>query len=223
MFWSLCYVVLGRLLQLAALRFRSEKFKELEIMVLRHKLAVLGRQAGRPELKPADQVFLWVKTQVASRGTTICRQNADCETPHGPPPGWMNWKTSGIGSARLRVDVAPMHARIQVRGRSAVVDGVRPWVIAPDVSQIEFKLANSPPRPYSSSPGRCRAIRGTAPGRRHPPERRPAPQARHARRARARGAADQARPHSQPNSDIAGSLPSRTSIKASAVPPGVLT
>jgi hypothetical protein len=88
LFRSLCYVVLGRLLQLAALRFRSEKFKELEIMVLRHKLSVLGRQAGRPELKPADQVFLWVKTQVASRGTTICRQNADLEAPtdHAAPP-----------------------------------------------------------------------------------------------------------------------------------------
>jgi hypothetical protein len=85
LFRSLCYVVLGRLLQLAALRFRSEKFKELEIMVLRHKLAVLGRQAGRPELKPADQVFLWVKTQVASRGTTICRQNADLEAPQITP------------------------------------------------------------------------------------------------------------------------------------------
>jgi len=32
LFWSFCYVVLGRLLQLAALRFRSEEFKELEIV-----------------------------------------------------------------------------------------------------------------------------------------------------------------------------------------------
>jgi hypothetical protein len=30
-------------------------------MVLRHKLAMLRRQAGQPELKPADQVFLWSK------------------------------------------------------------------------------------------------------------------------------------------------------------------
>jgi putative transposase len=50
LFWSLCYLMLRRALQLAALRFRSEEFKELEIVVLRHQLAVLRRQAGRPEL-----------------------------------------------------------------------------------------------------------------------------------------------------------------------------
>jgi len=50
--------VLGRLLQLAGFCFRSEEFKELEIVVLRHELAVLRRQAGRPELKLADRAFL---------------------------------------------------------------------------------------------------------------------------------------------------------------------
>ncbi len=58
MFWSLCYLVLRRLLQLAALRFRSDEFKELEIVVLRHELVVLRRQRDRPELNPADRVFL---------------------------------------------------------------------------------------------------------------------------------------------------------------------
>ncbi len=52
MVWSLCYLVLRRVLQLAALRFRSEEFKELEIVVLRHELAVLRRQVARPELRP---------------------------------------------------------------------------------------------------------------------------------------------------------------------------
>ena len=56
MFWSLC--VLRRVLQLAAPRFRSEEFKELEIVVLRHELAVLRRQVGGPKLRPADRVFL---------------------------------------------------------------------------------------------------------------------------------------------------------------------
>jgi hypothetical protein len=68
-FWSFCYVVLGRLLQLAALRFRSEEFKELEIVVLRHELAVLRRQAGRPELRPADRVFLAAVSRLLPRSS----------------------------------------------------------------------------------------------------------------------------------------------------------
>ncbi len=58
MFWSLCYLMVQRLLQLAALRFRSDEFKELEIVVLRHELAVLRRQLARPELSPPDRVLL---------------------------------------------------------------------------------------------------------------------------------------------------------------------
>jgi hypothetical protein len=38
---SFCYLVLRRVLQLAALRVRSNDFKELEIVVLRHELAIL--------------------------------------------------------------------------------------------------------------------------------------------------------------------------------------
>lgn len=47
--WSLWYLALRRLLQLAALRVRSNEFKELEIVVLHHELAVLRRQVARPE------------------------------------------------------------------------------------------------------------------------------------------------------------------------------
>ena len=45
---SFCYLVLRRVLQLAALRVRSNDFKELEIVVLRHELAILRRQRKRP-------------------------------------------------------------------------------------------------------------------------------------------------------------------------------
>lgn len=79
LFWSFCYVVLARLLQLAALRFRSEEFKELEIVVLRHELAVLRRQTGRTELRPADRVFLaaasWLLTRSSWR--SVCRRPDD--------------------------------------------------------------------------------------------------------------------------------------------------
>jgi transposase InsO family protein len=65
--WSLCYLVLRRVLQLAALRFRSEEFKELEIVVLRHELAVLQRQVARLELRPADRVFLAAASRLLPR------------------------------------------------------------------------------------------------------------------------------------------------------------
>jgi putative transposase len=67
--WSFCHVVLAHLLQLVALRFRSEEFKELEIVVLRHQLAVLRRQAGRPELRRPDRVFLAAASRLLPRSS----------------------------------------------------------------------------------------------------------------------------------------------------------
>src|SRR5580765_338437 len=55
---SLCYVVLRRILQLAAWRVRSNDRKELEIVVLRHELAVLRRRTRRPTLMSSDRLFL---------------------------------------------------------------------------------------------------------------------------------------------------------------------
>jgi len=39
-------------------RRRSEVAKDVELLVLRHQLAVLGRQQKRPALRPADRAFL---------------------------------------------------------------------------------------------------------------------------------------------------------------------
>jgi hypothetical protein len=52
------YWVLRRLLELVVLRLRSERSKELEILLLRHRLHVLQRQVARPRLRPADRLLL---------------------------------------------------------------------------------------------------------------------------------------------------------------------
>ena len=57
MFLSLCYVVLRRVLQLVALRFQSNDLKELEIVVLRHELAILRRRTRRLEMTWTDRLF----------------------------------------------------------------------------------------------------------------------------------------------------------------------
>jgi putative transposase len=64
---SLLYVALRRLLQLVALACRSEEFKELGIVVLRHELAILRRQVARPALRSADRTFLAAASRLLSR------------------------------------------------------------------------------------------------------------------------------------------------------------
>jgi putative transposase len=56
--WSFIYLALGRVLELAMLCCRSAEAKEVEILVLRHELAVLRRQHPRPRLQPKDRALL---------------------------------------------------------------------------------------------------------------------------------------------------------------------
>lgn len=56
MFLSLCYVALRWMLQLAALRCRSNEVKDLEIVLLRHELAILRRQIRRPTMTWTDRM-----------------------------------------------------------------------------------------------------------------------------------------------------------------------
>ena len=67
MSWSLSYLALGCVLRLVLLRPGSSAFKELEIVVLRHQLAVLRRQTSRSQLTPTDRLFLAAASRLLPR------------------------------------------------------------------------------------------------------------------------------------------------------------
>ena len=52
MVWSFVYLALCRLVQLVVLLCKSERSKELEILLLRHELAILRRQPRRAPFHP---------------------------------------------------------------------------------------------------------------------------------------------------------------------------
>src|SRR6266498_3381253 len=56
--WSFAYLVVRNLFALVWLLARSRRSKELEILVLRHELALLRRRARPPRLTRADRVLL---------------------------------------------------------------------------------------------------------------------------------------------------------------------
>jgi putative transposase len=56
--WSFVYLVVRNLFALVWLLGRSRRSKEMEILVLRHELAILRRQTSRPRLTRADRALL---------------------------------------------------------------------------------------------------------------------------------------------------------------------
>jgi hypothetical protein len=97
--WSFVYLGLCRLVQLLVLLCRSEGSKELEILVLRHELAILRRQPRRTQHRPVDRAILaalaralprsaW--TSLSVRPSTLMRWHRQLvgrrwTYPHRPP------------------------------------------------------------------------------------------------------------------------------------------
>ena len=64
---SLVYLLLRQVLQMLAQIARDGAAKDVELLVLRHHLAVLRRQVHRPDLEPADRVVLAAVSRLLPR------------------------------------------------------------------------------------------------------------------------------------------------------------
>ncbi|SCF03176.1 Integrase core domain-containing protein [Micromonospora coriariae] len=64
---SLVYVLLRQVLQMLTQLARDGGAKDVELLVLRHQVAVLRRQVHRPDLQPADRVVLAALSRLLPR------------------------------------------------------------------------------------------------------------------------------------------------------------
>jgi putative transposase len=68
----LAYLTLCRSIQLLVLLAHGDAAKDLEIIVLRHQLAVLRRQIPRSKLEPADRAMLAAVSRLLPRSRWSC-------------------------------------------------------------------------------------------------------------------------------------------------------
>jgi putative transposase len=101
---------LRRLLELAVLRRRTEREKEIEILLLRHQLRVLERQVARPQLKQSDRVLLAAFSRVLPR--------AAWKRSLLVTPGTVLRLASGAGRPPLDVSASPSGSARDVGGDS---------------------------------------------------------------------------------------------------------
>jgi hypothetical protein len=64
---SLIYLLLRQILQMLSQVARDGVAKDVELLVLRHQVAVLRRQVHRPDLQPADRVLLATLSRLLPR------------------------------------------------------------------------------------------------------------------------------------------------------------
>jgi putative transposase len=99
---SCFYWLFRHLLGLAVLCCRSDAANEVEILVLRHELAVLRRQMARPSCRPADRMFLAALARMLPRerwGSVFVRVGCTNSPAYSGENGF-NPKVAGSRPAR---------------------------------------------------------------------------------------------------------------------------
>jgi hypothetical protein len=126
---SLVYLLLRQILQMLTELARDGGAKEVELLVLRHQVAVLRRQVHRPELRPDDRVVLAALSRLLPRArwaaffatpATLLRWHRQLLARHWtyPTPGPAGQQSTGRSAAMLL-----RHARRSVGRRP----GLGPW------------------------------------------------------------------------------------------------
>ncbi|HLY33141.1 MAG TPA: hypothetical protein VKQ07_01285, partial [Jatrophihabitantaceae bacterium] len=72
MLWSFLYLAVRGVFDLLVLAVRPARSKDVEILVLRHVLAVLRRQSALPRRTAADRAFLAALSQLLPRTAWTC-------------------------------------------------------------------------------------------------------------------------------------------------------
>lgn len=139
--WAFAYLALRRMLELVAVIMRSENANHVELLVLRHELAVLRRQVGRISYQPADRALL---AALSRRLPRSC------------------WATFGVTPATLLA----WHRRLVARRWTYPNRPGRPKVDR-DTTTLVVRLASeNPRRGQPTYPGRASETRRSS-GREH--------------------------------------------------------
>jgi hypothetical protein len=182
MFLSFAYLAFCAVLELLVGRRRNEFAKDVELMVLRHQLVVLGRQAARPSLRPAASCpsRCACSGAAAEEATRVRRDAADAAalaqgagsaqvgaaaTKPGPPAG-QRPRASARAPARTREPALglPADRRRTAEARHACVAehgapaAPRSWS-ATGAERGRPELARLPP-PASRQHARLRLLHG---------------------------------------------------------------
>jgi hypothetical protein len=70
--WAFVYLALRRVFELVVILMRSEQEIQVELLALRHEIAVLRRQVGRPAYQPADRALLAALSRLLPRPSWGC-------------------------------------------------------------------------------------------------------------------------------------------------------